>query len=344
MATRARTIVLAFFIVPMAVILLGGGALLYLFHGEEISNNSVHTRVQNTLQSLVGDDYEVSIEKTGLSLVSSSALSLDGDGVVIRRLSDNVVIANLDQVEVGLNILSVIKGNPRFDILVVKNARLDLAGVSREDAPPLRLETALQDLGKVMTGLQKPFLEGTIRAIKVSGVTIAGAGLQRRIKSDLVVQQATIGLDEQNQLNMNAEISTALSGFSINANWRDTGNGGRQLSLGTGGINANEWIESAQALPENVKGIGLDAELRVDARFPFDADMQPLQPFVKLQTAAATLRLGPEQSRLISSAVFNLKMYPPEGLIEVQPSDIAIGAKRVQLVRQGAGSRCGIRI
>ena len=328
---RARNIVLAFFIVPIFLILIGGALLLYFFQGEEISSATVNQRVQETLQTLLGDDFDVAIDRTGLSFVSTSALSLDGDGVVIKRERDGAVVANIDHVEVGLNILSVLQGTPRFDKVTIKGGRINLEALAVNEATVVTLDKSLASIGAAFVQIEKPFLDEKIRIIELTDIIVSGAGLLRRNASDLVFEQATLGLDKQNQLNVNARVTTPISTITANINWRGNADGGKQLSIGAGGIDGTEWFEGAEVLDENRDGVGLNGQLRMDARVPFNANIQPMLPFVKIQTAGAKLRLGPIESRDIGSAVFNVQLNPNENRIELQPSDLSIGGKRFRL-------------
>ncbi|MCB1417236.1 MAG: hypothetical protein KDJ64_12590, partial [Nitratireductor sp.] len=74
----------------------------------------------------------------------------------------------------------------------------------------------------------------------------------------------------------------------------------------------------------------IDANVRIDARFPFDAELQPLDPFVKLQADAGTLHLG-RRSYAVPSAVASLSVSPDASSATLDNGEMWVGEQVFRL-------------
>ncbi len=327
----ARNIVLSLFLVPVLLMLIGGAIFLYLFQGEQISNATIDQRVHSTIQKLLGDDYSVTMEKTGLSFSISSVITLKSENITIRRIEDNARIATLREIKVGLDFLTALQGAPQFDKLSIDGGEIEVANLKADNTGRIRMQKGLNILAKAITNLELPFSDRTIREVSFRNIRISSLSLNRREESDILVSQAKLAMAEDGQLNLMADAQSELSKFTINAAWRKTPEGGSLLSLGAGNINSREWFNSVETGDAGGNAFGLDANVRLDARFPFDAGKQPLQPFLKLQMADGRLRIGSQDARQLHSSVINLKFSPDDGHIEMEPSELLFGETKLAL-------------
>ncbi|MGB7335999.1 MAG: DUF3971 domain-containing protein [Salaquimonas sp.] len=332
---HARRVALLFFIMPIAVILIGGALLLYIFQGQEINNAAIDTRVQDALDSLLGDEYSVSIGSTGLSFISSSALTLTGSEVRIIRLKDDSEIAVLNDVAVGLDFISLLQGNPKFDRLTIKGGRIEIPEIADQTESAQKLTNQLRQLAKTLTSAEQTFLDGKIHSVRISDMTIASVNFGRLEPGPVELKEGIIVLAADQDLNLTADLVSAKSEIQVSAKWRTNSGGGKQLSLGVGGINAAEWFETAEISDQLENGFGLTADIRVDGRIPFDDAGNPLPQFAKIQTANGMLRLGDKSSTEIKSASLSLNLTPETGEVELEPSEIRIGNRILSIFGRG---------
>ncbi len=327
---RALKIVSLIILVPLLLLVLGAGILLYIYQGEQISNSRIDSEVQSALQRVIGEDYRVEIANTGVSLVSSSILSLTGTQVTLTRLTDNAIVAELDRVKVGLDPWSLFRGSMNFDELFIEGGRVDLAPVLRSEGGDLQAEQALAGIGRLARQVSGPFSDGTIEQIQIENLLIEGSGLgQNGVDEPLRVNSVLIER-AGGGFRLNADMATNLSDPVLSAQWHaGLEGGGYELTAGIGPVNSLEFFSSADPImalaEERPRGIGFQSRLRADIRIPFDASMNPADPFVKVQADGGELRIGREQRIAVNFAVANLRADLVSRQLIMEQGDFSLG-------------------
>jgi len=321
---------LLFFIAPIAVILLGGGLLIYLFQGQEISSENIDTRVHEALQSVLGDAYDISIGSTGLSFVSSSLVSLRGADIEVSNRGEVEPFLVVDQVDVGLDPLSLFSGAPKFTKLIARGGKLVAGRINADPAnpPALNLKQRLHQLAGMLVNAEESMGEGAITRLQLDDFTIETNSLGRIRAMPITIQKAVVQPETGNRISMTGNGTTGLSDFIINASWSGNGQGPRQLSLGLGPISSLEWFPAVSSDdPQNA--MGLESALRVDARIPFDADLQPLSSVLKVQAAQGKLQLAPNSSMALGYGILNLEIDPETRSAIIADSNLDVEGEQI---------------
>ena len=322
---RSLRRVLLFFIIPVAVVLFGGGALVYLFQGQPLSLATIHQRIETTLQEMVGPDYVVEVSGSGLSPAVSSILALRGEGIHVRHRESGKDVLFIERVNVGLDIVSALTGRPQFDRVQLSGGRISLDDAGSAGTGFSSREM-LHQVGGWLAATEQAFRRGAIEAIEMHDITVQLPAIGRPQNAPVVLSEGTVDYGS-NRLLLQIQAQSAEQPFAINAEWRGAGDGGRQLSLGIGDLPTGWWLQAQNAgSGENDAGRPpfIDANLRVDARFPFDGELEPLDLFLKLQADSGTLHLG-KRDYAMPSAVASLSVSPDASTAMLDNGEIWVG-------------------
>jgi hypothetical protein len=340
---RAVRITLLFFILPVAAILLVGGLLAYLFQGQEVNSETISARVHNALQAVAGDNFEISIGGTGLSFISSSLVSLKGTAIGISNRGEKEPFVIFDQIEVGLDPLSILSGNPKFNRLVAKGGKLLAGKLGSSTGAPVGVDlpAQLQKIGLALFNAEKAMADGSIKVMRLENFVIETRHLKRKVVSPIVLNNVVLRPDgsddpasQPSRITLSGNANTGVSEISFTAGWNGTGEGKRQLSLGMGPVSSLEWFDSvanaAIATPGSPK-IGMESDLRIDVRLPFDSNLIPGNPVVKIQAERGELRMTPNVLATIGFAIINLQIDPASRTVTVDNSRINLNGEEFSI-------------
>lgn len=304
--------------------------LLFLAPQREFTAGTVNDRVQSALQSLIGEAYDIRIGSSGYALRPSAFIALSGKDVMITERGGGAALARIEEITVGLDPFSLLTGAPRFDRVNLTGTVIDLALLPKSGKGGIvHLSPLLTSIGDGVGRLESVFRERALKVVSIDDLTLLNAPLGQRDPAPIRVGDAEIAVDPNGHLLLSASLASALSQPRLTAEWRMTPSGGRQLSLGLGPVSAREWLPSP-AVPTEDRGIGLDTVWRLDARFPYNAEGKPEQPFVKLQGEGGHLRVGRKTATPIELAIFNFRLFPERDRIELERSELrADGVKSV---------------
>ena len=328
---RSLRRILLFFLLPVVALLLAGGVLTYLFQGQPLNLATIRERIETTLQEMVGEAYDVEVSGSGLSPALSSVLALRGDGIHVRHRESGREVLFIDRINVGLDLVSALTGKPQFDRVVLDGGRISLldAGSAEAGFSP---DQMLRQIGGWLWETEQAFRDGSIDAIEMRDITLQLPAIGRSRNTPVTLSEGSVEYGGQRLL-LQLQAQSAAREFAINAEWRDGTDNGRQLSLGIGDLPTSWWLEgeggeTAEVSSQNPPFI--DANVRIDARFPFDAELQPLDPFVKLQADAGTLHLG-RRSYAVPSAVASLSVSPDASSATLDNGEMWVGEQVFRL-------------
>lgn len=319
---------LLFFILPVAVLLAGGGMLAYLFQGQPLNLATIHQRIETTLQNMVGDGFVVEVTQSGLSPALSSILALRGEGIHVRHRESRREVLFIERVDVGLDIVSALTGKPQFDRVELQGGRIVLPEADGSGTRILPQEM-LRRFGGWLAATESAFRSGSIEAIEMRDISLQLPAIGRTSNFPVVLNTGSAGYSDKRLL-LQVEAEAAGQAFNINADWRGAAEGGRQLSLGIGKLPTGWWLQE----DGDEKGFDggkaprpfVNANVRLDARLPFDAKLEPLDAFVKLQASSGTLHLGKKRYDM-PSAVTSFSISPDASAITLENGDVRVGGQ-----------------
>ncbi|MCB1422706.1 MAG: hypothetical protein KDJ69_09610, partial [Nitratireductor sp.] len=305
--------------------------LAYLFQGQPLNIATIRERIETTLQEMVGEAYDVEVSGSGLSPAMSSVLALRGDGIHVRHRESGREVLFIDRINVGLDLVSALTGKPQFDRVVLDGGRISLLDAGSADAG-FSPDQMLRQIGGWLSETEQAFRDGSIEAIEMRDITLQLPAIGRSRNTPFTLSAGSVDYGGQRLL-LQLQAKSAEREFAINAEWRDGTDNGRQLSLGIGDLPTSWWLAGEGS--ETVEGKAsnppfIDANVRIDARFPFDAELQPLDPFVKLQADAGTLHLG-KRSYAVPSAVVSLSVSPDASSATLDNGEIWVGEQVFRL-------------
>lgn len=319
-------------LIPLALLLLLLFSAIYFVRGYEFESEAVTAKIRDSLQAVIGANYRLEIAGTGFSLSSYSNLSLSGRDVTVFDVNTNARVATLSTVKIGLDPVSLLRGEMRFDRLFIADARLELPTQTEQGNVAFRnLRPALLGLGKGLSRLEQTLARGSLNGLRLERLSVNPGAIRSRNDSPLLIDFVELDHEGGGKFSVAAEARTELSQLTINAEWRLTPGGGRQLTGGVGPLNSLEWLRAVDPPEGEKRGLAVETSFRLDWRIPFDADMEPQQPYVKIQADPGKLRVGRRGEADLQFALFNLRLYPQSDKIELERSELVAGDVRFLL-------------
>ncbi len=110
-------------LVALAVLALGS---LYLLLSNGVSSDRLSARAQETLDGLLGPQYQSSITATRIALDAERNLAIEADGVTLLDKASGKTVGKMESVKLGLKALPLLRGQISVSRVELANSELDL--------------------------------------------------------------------------------------------------------------------------------------------------------------------------------------------------------------------------
>lgn len=328
---RIARIVGATIVVLLLALTMSGAGLYFLMRGEAVENSTLTRRIEASVQKLVGPQFAVDLGQTTIGFDPDGLLSVAANDVAIRRPTDNQLISRLGRVVVGVRPLSIVRGDPQVDAVIVENSTLDVRLIAFGAAPAKSrtVEEFLALLHDRLEAAREDFNDSHFRLFQLRNILVTGLGVGRIDPGEVLLHELDLRYRRKSTLTLSASLTSQRSNLSLNASYQPDDAGGQSLKIGMEGLSMREWAHDPS--PEGTGFLGSDAMISLAGSIPFGADGAPGEPKFTVSTEASSLRFGDQSFTSIDSIALNLRLMPDRNQIEIDPSPAVGGPFRTTL-------------
>jgi len=328
---RALRIFVALVVCVCLMIGIAIGSLYFLLQGKTGEDSPLVARVEQSLQEMVGPDFNVDIETVDVSFSKFGRVILGTENIIISRITDNMAISKIGSLETNLDLWKTFSGETDFSFLSIKDIEFDasLMGPNNAFILPAHLDASLNGLGGWLARLSDRFAQSSFKGFEISNAIINGQILGRKKQDPIKVSRLLVESGNNGQLLLTGKVDTELSDIAITSEYGDGGNGWRNYGFSISGIHAGEWLSS----PESEKDFfANDGIIKFKGDIPFNPEHQAFEPRVNLSSSQSTLRLGRKQIVPVKKIDLNFRLFLDRNQIELDPSYIQIGGLKAELI------------
>lgn len=328
---RVARIIGAALVVLVLALTMSGAGLYFLMRGEAVENSRLTQRIEASVQKLVGPQFAVDLGPTTIGFDPDGLLSVVANDVAIRRPTDNQLISRLGRVVVGVRPLSLLRGDPQVDAVIVENSTLD-ARLVAFGAAPARSRTVQEFLTLVHDRLEaarQDFNDSGFRLFQLRNILVTGLEAGRIEPGEILLHELDLRYRRKSTLTLSASLTSQRSNISLNASYEPDAADGRSFKIGIDGVSMREWAHDPS--PEGTGFLGSDAIISLKGVLPFGANGAPGEPTITLATQGSDLRFGDQSFATIDSIALNLRLMPDRNQVEIDPSPAVGGPFRTSL-------------
>ncbi|MEM7214190.1 MAG: DUF3971 domain-containing protein [Pseudomonadota bacterium] len=301
------------------------GLAYYLLQGKVGESSSIITRVERSLEVLVGEDFDVRLGETDLDFSNFGRVTLKSENISIVRRSDKGILAEVGKIEVSTELWDVLSGNENFDFARIDEALIDagLLGSGQAVFLPAHLNKPLDVTGKTLARLNESFTADGFESFEIYNSTIIGPVFGRKQTDPITIDRLNIFPKTDESFEVSGVLRTELSEIEYQSVY-STGQSGKpaQYEFEATGLNMREWLDD----PGSDQGLfASDSVVSVLGTLPFDSKNDALDPGLHLRFSKSMLRIGLLSSTDIKAATLNFRLLLDKNQIEMDPSEVEIG-------------------
>lgn len=313
--------------VAVCFVLLGLFALAslyFLLQGTTAENSIVVSQLEANIEKTLGPDFDVVIQDVDLDLSQWSKAGFKTVDVVIKRHSDNSVLATLGAVSAGATLTDVFRGKVKLNTIEIDNVVLDLGafGADRNVLLPPHLDKPLNALAVTLAGLNDQLNENDFQKIVINNMRLDGARFGRLEDGPVLVPLLELHRSETGELRLDGEVEATPSKVALKSVYKTASDGSASYSFDMSGIDLREWFRS----PDGDEGvIALNSTVDVSGNLPFTAERVPQDPNFSIKAGPGDMRVGLNAVTSVQSAQFNFRVFLDRNQIELDSSPVSIG-------------------
>jgi len=329
---------LRLFLVSTGVILLGLAlgvvGLFFLFQGSAIENETINSRVEQSITTFLGPQYDVRLGPTKVEFRGLGKFSITSTNVKVHKFGDDSPVAIIGKVLVGLRPLSLIRGQLKIDTVTIESSKIDMGQFPVTTAPGLLsdMNKSLSDLGGRLDQFRTRLAASDLQTITINKSELRGVSPGPRSTGNIMVDELELTAKTPGKLNIKLVADTGISKINGTAVYEKSKNSGSVLRINFDGLDVREWVLDPESSSEETGAPASDA--KVSGRFflPFNDDNSVQQPVLNLMALDGKLRLGRKGNTNINRIVLNLRLFPGLNRIILERSILNVGGFQAQFV------------
>ena len=315
------------------VVLAGTGLVYFLLQGNAGKESAIVARMEQALEELAGDQFDVQINSVDLDFSRIGNLTIKSDSIRVIRRSDKEVLSDIGSFEVGTRLYSILMGAGNFDYARINEARFNAALLNSGKTLflPAHLHEPLDATGETLARLHNTFSADEFESFEIYNSTITGPVLGRKRSDPLTIDRLSITPIDANSFSASGLLRTELSDVEFTSRYSTVAseNGSAEYTFKASGIDLREWL----ADPSETTGVvGSNSIVSVNGSLPFDENNKALDPNVQLKSSTSILRIGWFSSSEIKSADLNFRLFLDRNQIELDPSEIEVGRLKATIL------------
>lgn len=328
-----RLFLIAFGVIILGIF-LGVVGLFFLFQGGAIENEALNDRVERSLTTFLGSQFNVELGATKFQFHGLGKISITSADVEVRKIGEPGPVAVFGRVFVGVSPVSLLRGKPKIHNVTIDSSKLDL----HQFLPPSSVDFP-RDMNKVLTGVgqslelvQKRFAVSELENITIKNSMLTGFKPGRYSTGTVAIEELDLKIKSSHKLDINLAADTGISNLNVNAVYQNPAEGNTSLTITFDGLDAREWVYDA-SLPKN-DDIAFASESKIMGRLglTFNEDNSVQQPVLNLIVGEGRLQLGRKGFTEIRKMALNFRLFPKLNRVILERSQIFVGGLRAQIV------------
>ncbi|MGI9352414.1 MAG: DUF3971 domain-containing protein [Rhizobiaceae bacterium] len=328
--TRVFVAILVCFILVAAA---GTGLVYFLLQGNAGKESGIVARMEQALEELAGDQFDVQINSIDLDFSRIGNLTIKSDSIKVIRRTDNEVLSDIGSFEVSTRLYSILFGAGNFDYARINEAWFNAALLNsgKKFFLPAQLHKPLDATGETLARLHNTFSADEFEGFEIYNSTISGPVLGRKRSDPITIDRLSITTINSQSFSASGLLRTELSDVEFTSRYSAQADKKRsaEYTFNASGIDLREWL----ADPSTDTGVvGSDSLISVNGSLPFDENNKALDPNVLIKTSPSTLRIGLFASSQIKRGDLNFRLILDRNQIELDPSEVEIGRLKATLL------------
>ena len=213
-----RLFMIAFGVIILGVF-LGIVGLFFLFQGGAIENEALNNRVERSLTTFLGSQFNVELGATKFEFHGLGKISITSSNVKVIKIGETGPVAVFGRVLVGVSPVSLLRGKPKIHNVTIDSSKLEL----RQFLPPSRLDFP-KDMNKVLTGIgqsleliQKRFVVSELKNITIKNSVLTGFKPGRKSTGTINIDELDLKIKSSDKLNIHLAADKGISNFNVDA-------------------------------------------------------------------------------------------------------------------------------
>ena len=308
---------------------LSAGLIYFLVLGEADKRSALHSNLQATIQAFVGPSLDVQLGKTKLAIGDAGLVSVSVEDVVAIKPSSRQVVAQFENIHLGLKIWKTLQGEPSFDKAVVERAWIDGVAFSQGNgvALPTHIKPALAFLGERLAFVSSQSQSGRFTEFELVDSILVADSADDGENRTVGIERLKLGGTRDGELNLSATLVGADTKFELVAAYRTQPDGSTFELEGTG-FDPRGWFAG---------GLGSDGFFSSDAvwdiraNLPFDEDLSPRQGVLNFSPSPSEFKWGRAVTS-IDAFGMNVRLHPDKNQIDLERSTLKAGRLEASLL------------
>ncbi|MCP4184086.1 MAG: hypothetical protein GY761_12340, partial [Hyphomicrobiales bacterium] len=328
-----RLFMIAFGVIILGIF-LGITGLFFLFQGGAIENEALNNRVERSLTTFLGPQFNVELGSTKFKFHGLGNISITSSSVKVRKIGETGPVAVFGRVLVGVSPVSLLGGKPKVHNVTIDSSKLDL----RQFLPPSRLDFP-KDMNKVLTGIgrslemvQKRFAVSELSSIAIKNSVLTGFKPGRRSTGTINIDELDLKVKSSDNLNIHFAADSGISTFSVDAVYNNPSVGNTSLDIKFDGLDAREWVYDVSLPKKDDVALASESKIMGRLRLTFNEDNSVQQPVLNLVVGEGRLQLGRKGFTEINRLALNLRLFPKLNRVILERSQVFIGGFKAQIV------------
>ena len=172
-------------------ILLGilAAGVWFLVQGRSGEGNVVVAQIEENLESILGQDYDVVMSHADLDLSEIGKIGLKTSAISVNSRASNKTLATISEVRVEANWLEYLAGSGGFDSVTIDGLTVeagDYGSPSGFGLPP-HFRAPIERLGKLLRDADQTFASQGLESIELLNSRVVGPVLGRKEKSPISI-------------------------------------------------------------------------------------------------------------------------------------------------------------
>ncbi|MCF6321695.1 MAG: hypothetical protein L3J32_08020 [Rhizobiaceae bacterium] len=320
--------------VVISGVAIGVFGLFFLLQGGVIENDALNNRIERSITSLLGRQYEVRLGPTRVEFNGASLISITSNDVEVLKVGESTPIATIGQVIVGVPPMSLFDGRPKINTITFESSKLDIGQyLPRDNAViPREIDKSLSQFGQLLSQFQSRLSDSEIKKIGIKDSLLIGYKPGAGSTDKITINEFLLESGSTDEMNMLLDADTGKSDLKAEAVYTQRENGSATLKLNFDGVDAREWLPDPNDVKFEDKFIASNSILKGRLNLEFNADNTVQQPVLSIMVGKGDLRLGRKGKTNVNKLALNFRLFPKLNRLILERSQISVGGFEARIV------------
>ena len=327
-----RFLLISFATVMVCLVVAAVGLLVFL-QGNTFENASLNNQVRNSIISFIGPQYNVQLAKTKFEFRNLGHVSIISSDVEVYEIGEDDPIATIGEVLVGIQPVSLIKGQLKINTITIKSSKLDLsqfpfvsAGFSTD------MNNSLKLFSQKISQMRGRLVASELQQVAINNSQLIGFLPGQYSTGKIAIEQLYLDVKSPSELNMRLVGDSGISKFNADAAYKTMADNSSLLELNFDGLDIREWMMDPADIDAVKRFASSNSITNGQMKLAFNSDHSPQQPVARINIGEGKLRFGKNGETQIDQLALNFRIIPQLNRIILERSGIKIGGFQAQIV------------